>query len=108
MTSDGFHSFTYDAEGNIVTVDGAAQYVYDAFNMRVKATSANGTVLHYAYNSGGQRISTWDVSGNIELVTVNGDSDDDPPVPSSNYGAVEIPYEQTRSLPLQAPNNGLT
>ncbi len=69
MTGDTFHTYTYDAEGNIVSVDGAAQYVYDAFSMRAKTTSENGTVMHYAYNPSGQRVSTWGVNGN--LVTAN-------------------------------------
>jgi len=65
VLNDGFHSYNYDAEGNIVSVDGTAQYVYDAFNQLVKVTSANGTVQRFAYNLGGQRVSTWDVSGNL-------------------------------------------
>jgi YD repeat-containing protein len=38
MTNDGVHSYTYDAEGNIVTVDNGstATYVYDALNHRVR------------------------------------------------------------------------
>ena len=38
MTYDGFHSYTYDAEGNITAIDGGAtaQYVYNALNQRVR------------------------------------------------------------------------
>ena len=36
MTNDKFHTFTYDAEGNITAVDGGstASYLYNALNQR--------------------------------------------------------------------------
>jgi uncharacterized protein RhaS with RHS repeats len=45
LTSDGVHNYTYDAEGNMLTVDGGstAQYVYDAFNRRVRQQTSSGT-----------------------------------------------------------------
>jgi YD repeat-containing protein len=36
LVNDGIHSYSFDAEGNILTVDngGTAAYVYDANNRR--------------------------------------------------------------------------
>jgi len=38
LTSDGSHTYTYDAEGNVLQVDGGstATYVYDAMNRRLR------------------------------------------------------------------------
>lgn len=60
VTNDGSHQYTYDAEGNVVAVDGGstAAYVYDALNNRVQV-SANGLVTQYAYGPFG-RASAWD------------------------------------------------
>jgi RHS repeat-associated protein len=60
MTNDSFHTYTYDAEGNITKVDSGstAQYVYDAFNRRVHVQTASAT-NEYVYDYGGRRVSTW-------------------------------------------------
>ena len=60
LTNDSFHSYTYDADGNILTVDGGStgQYVYDALNRRVW-TNVAGTTNEYLYDYAGRRISTW-------------------------------------------------
>jgi RHS repeat-associated protein len=60
VTSDGFHSYTYDAEGNILQVDGGntAQYVYDALNRRVRVQTASST-YEYLFDYAGRRISSW-------------------------------------------------
>jgi RHS repeat-associated protein len=60
MTNDSFNTYTYDAEGNILTVDGCGNgnYVYDAMNRRVRIqTSATTTDSIYDY--AGRRISSW-------------------------------------------------
>lgn len=63
LVSDGNHSYTYDADGNVLSVDngGTGQYVYDALNRRIRSQSANGT-FEYIYDYAGRRISTWDPS----------------------------------------------
>jgi RHS repeat-associated protein len=79
VTWDGIHSYTYDAEGNVVGVDGntgvqgAAQYVFDAFNHRVETVSESGTVLRYAYNLNGLRASTWNANGSLQTANYYAD-----------------------------------
>lgn len=60
MTNDAFHTYTFDAEGNMTAVDGGvtAQYVYDAFNHRVR-TVVGSTITEFVFNSNGQRVSEW-------------------------------------------------
>jgi RHS repeat-associated protein len=60
MTYDGFHSYTYDAEGHITAVDGGstATYVYNALNQRVR-TMVGGSALEFVFNAAGQRVSEW-------------------------------------------------
>ena len=66
LTNDTFHSYTYDAVGNVLTVDGGqtARYVYDALNHRVSTQDGNGT-NEYLYDAAGKRISTWVASSNF-------------------------------------------
>src|SRR5579884_4236277 len=51
VLSDGNHQYAYDAEGNVVAVDGGATaaYVYDALNNRVQV-NANGLITQYAFD----------------------------------------------------------
>jgi RHS repeat-associated protein len=68
MTADGSHTYTYDAENNIIAVDGGAtaQYTYDALNRRVQ-TNVGGTLTEFVYNANGQRVSEWNGSTNTEV-----------------------------------------
>lgn len=63
MSYDGYHRYTYDAEGNVISVDGGAtaQYAYDALNHRVKAF-AMGYAREYIFDLNGKRVSIWDGS----------------------------------------------
>jgi RHS repeat-associated protein len=60
MTYDGFHTYTYDAEGHITAVDNSAtaQYVYNALNQRVRDIVGT-TATEYVFNAAGQRVSEW-------------------------------------------------
>jgi RHS repeat-associated protein len=60
LTNDGLHAYTYDAEGNLIKVDGGstAQYTYDALNRRVRAQTSAST-YEYLHDSAGRRISSW-------------------------------------------------
>ena len=53
VTNDGAHSYTYDSENRLVSVDGGvtAQYSYDQQNRRYKKTIGS-TVTHYTWAGG--------------------------------------------------------
>ena len=56
ISNDGFHSYTYDAEGRLLTVDGtAAAYTYNSRGQRVASTSAN---TEYLVGLSGERLAT--------------------------------------------------
>lgn len=60
VINDGSHAYSYDADGNLVSVDNGAtaNYVYNALNQRVRTTS-DGTIREFVFNSDGQRVSEW-------------------------------------------------
>ena len=64
VTNDGTHSYSYDAEGRVATVDGGATatYVYDASGRRARKIS--GGAVDYVYDLGGHVISEFSASGN--------------------------------------------
>lgn len=69
LMSDGLsHSFTYDAEGNVVQVNGggSGSYVYDALNQRVSVQTSSGT-LEYIFDPFGRRTSTWLTTQNFGI-----------------------------------------
>ncbi len=43
LTSDGLHTYAWDAEGNLSQLDGGTAMVYDAFGRRVEQTNSSGT-----------------------------------------------------------------
>jgi RHS repeat-associated protein len=63
MTADGFHTYTYDAEGDITAVDAGqtAQFFYNALNQRIKRV-AGSTSREFVFNASGQRVSIWNGS----------------------------------------------
>ncbi len=60
LINDNFHQYSYDAEGNVIQVDGGntAIYAYDAFNQRVR-TDVGGAGEWFAYNTDGKRVEIW-------------------------------------------------
>jgi RHS repeat-associated protein len=73
MTNDGLHQYTYDAEGNILTVAAegggiAATYTYDAQNRRVRS-AVSGTTTDHLYDYAGRKVSDWidPAAGNFGL-----------------------------------------
>jgi RHS repeat-associated protein len=68
MANDSFSAYTFDAEGNIVQVNGGstAQYVYNALNQRVRAV-VGSTTTEYVFNAAAQRVSEW--NGTTRTIT---------------------------------------
>jgi RHS repeat-associated protein len=66
--NDGFHTYSYDGEGNIVSVDSGstATYVYNALNQRVR-TVVGSTITEFVFNASGQRVSVWNGSTKTQL-----------------------------------------
>lgn len=64
MMNDGFHSYTYDADGNLTAVDGGStgQYTYDALNQKVRWQVGDG-VEEVVFNAQGKSISLWGGGG---------------------------------------------
>ncbi len=62
LTFDGQHTYQYDAEGNVLTMDGGntAQYTYDAMNRRAREQTANST-FEYVFDFAGKHVSRWNV-----------------------------------------------
>jgi RHS repeat-associated protein len=61
LKTDSIHTYTYDAEGNLTTVDGGAtaKYTYNALNQRVRV-DVGATAQEFVFNPNGQRTSIWD------------------------------------------------
>jgi RHS repeat-associated protein len=64
VTNDGVHSYTYDAENRLISVDGGAtaSYIYDADDHRVRKTTA-GVSVDYLYDLGGNQITELSSTG---------------------------------------------
>jgi len=54
--NDSLHSYTYDAENRIISVDGATTYMYDAEGRRVNRISGGGS-LDYLFDPAGRQIA---------------------------------------------------
>lgn len=50
LLNDGTHSYTYNAQNRLASVDDAITYTYNADGQRIKKTSSNGTTL-YAWDN---------------------------------------------------------
>jgi RHS repeat-associated protein len=64
VTGDGVHSYTYDAENRLVSVDGGstATYAYDALGRRVEKTTSAGSV-YYLYDLAGNVVTELSATG---------------------------------------------
>lgn len=68
VIGDGFHTYTYDAESNIIKVDNGttAVYSYDSLNRRVRFDQG-GTAQEFVFNLQGQRASIWDGNSHAQI-----------------------------------------
>lgn len=58
VLSDGFHSYTYDPEGRILTVDSTTAYTYGPAGDRVQVSRSTGST-NYIYTPEGQLSTIW-------------------------------------------------
>lgn len=65
VTWDGFHSYSYDAEGRLSTVDGSIRYLYDAEGHRTSVLSGGAVVRQYLYDNVGRPATVLDGNGNL-------------------------------------------
>jgi len=75
LTNDGVHSYQYDAENNLFTIDAGATatYAYNGINQRQKAVQ-NGVTDRYGLDLAGRRSTTWlDGTTNLKLAQYYGD-----------------------------------
>ena len=56
LTSDGLHTYAWDADGNLSQLDGATAMVYDAFGRRVEQTNSSGTA-EILYGPNGSKLA---------------------------------------------------
>jgi RHS repeat-associated protein len=65
VTADGTHSYTFDAENRIASVDGGAtaSYVYDAEGRRARKTTASAGSVDYLYDLAGNEVSEVGATG---------------------------------------------
>lgn len=95
--------YTYDANGNVIAVDGGntATYVYNALNQRVQIAVTGSDSFEYVYNLNGQRVSIWDgktgeqIEGQYYWETM----------PLAFYTAAQIPTPPSGYI-YCAPENG--
>jgi RHS repeat-associated protein len=67
VTNDSSHTYRYDGENNLISVDGGstATFSYNAMNERVEVTSAQGTE-RYSFDLNSRRSTAWNNSGGLD------------------------------------------
>ena len=71
LTNDTIHSYTYDGEGHIKTVDSTTAYVYDGDGARVRKLVGENT--RFVYGLDGDLIAEFDgSSGNLKKEYISG------------------------------------
>jgi RHS repeat-associated protein len=65
VAGDGSHTYAYDAEGRLSTVDGGttASYVYDAEGRRTRKTTSSSGSVDYLYDLDGNQVAEVSSSG---------------------------------------------
>lgn len=62
---DGTHTYTYDAENRIRTVDGSISYVYDADGRRVAKKNGSAFTVDYILDQSGSELAQLDGGGTL-------------------------------------------
>ncbi len=68
LNADGYHSYAWDADGNLTSLDGATTMVYDAFDRRVEETNS-GTTTEILYGASGAKFAVLSGGTLIRLMT---------------------------------------
>ncbi len=100
VTWDGAHSYTYDAENRLVSVDGGgtATYTYDHQNRRVKSVTGTASI-HYVWENS-QVLAEHNVSnGSLRVEYINSDGK---VVAKEEAGAAETYYFLSDLLSIRA------
>jgi len=64
LLNDQIHTYTYDAENRIATLNGEPEYIYDAEGRRVAKTNSSGVATAvYVLGLGGEQVSELNGSG---------------------------------------------
>ena len=73
MTSDGTHTYAYDAANRLISVDNGqtATYTYNAEGQRVRST-ANGTSIDFVYDLSGQAVGVLRPDGTLIRQEIGG------------------------------------
>jgi RHS repeat-associated protein len=60
IVDDTFHGYSFDADGNLISVDSGATatYYYDSLNQRVRVAPTRGT-YEFVWDIFGRRVSNW-------------------------------------------------
>jgi len=77
LTSDGAHTFAYDADGNTIsktTPTSATRYAYDARGRLTRVTQPDDSALTYGYDANGNRARATDASGAVTNYVVDSTS----------------------------------
>jgi RHS repeat-associated protein len=77
MTSDGAHTFAYDANGNTISKTistSTTRYAYDARERLTQVTQPDNSTLTYGYDANGNRVRAVDAGGNVTNYVVDSTS----------------------------------
>jgi RHS repeat-associated protein len=93
--NDTLHGYSYDADGNLISVDNGqtATYYYDSLNQRVRIAPTRGT-FEFVWDVLGRRVSTWAAS-NHSVIESNVYTDS---APLANRGGGQTQFEHQNWL----------
>src|SRR5262249_13971314 len=105
-------TYTYDANGNVLTVTnafGTTTYTYDAYGNRTSVVDADGRKITYAYDGNRLVAETWfNADGSIaDTQTFTYDADGNQLTASNNAGTYTMTYDGNQ-LKTRTDPNGLT